>query len=152
MSLFNPPAKTVALDTGTYTKYCIFQVQWPGRINHLKPADQQFEIPDKDDADKCMPPMLAKYDAKVEADDPQPYQNYENGKSCEFDPARIAAYEQVSRTLVGSPGWGERRVAVGKGGVYAPPPPNPPPPPFKAMELLRQNFVEDHEFVQVITT
>jgi hypothetical protein len=72
MSSFNPPAKHIALDTGTYTKYCRFQVQWPDRIKHLKTAGQQFEIPEKDDADKYMPPMLFKFDAKVKADDPQP--------------------------------------------------------------------------------
>ena len=99
MSSFNPPARNVDLDTGTYTKYCKFQVQWTGRINHLKTPGLQFEIPDKDDADKCMPPMLAKFDAKIKADAPQPPQNYEKGKSCAFDPARIAAYEQASRTF-----------------------------------------------------
>ncbi len=90
---FNPPARNVDFDTGTYTKYCKFQVQWTGRINHLKTPGLQFEIPDKDDADKCMPPMLAKFDAKIKADAPQPPQNYEKGKSCAFDPASIAAYE-----------------------------------------------------------
>jgi hypothetical protein len=53
---------------------------------------------------------------------------------------------------VGSPSWGERRVATGKGGGIRTTPTYPPQLPFSAMKLLQQNLVADYKFVPVITT
>ena len=75
----NEPAKNVDLDTALYSKYCKFQVAHTGRIGFLKAGSdgsQQFEIPDVEDGDKCMPPLLVKFNTKLRSGAPQPADNY----------------------------------------------------------------------------
>jgi hypothetical protein len=52
---------------------------------------------------------------------------------------------------VGSPGWGERRVAVGKGGVYSPTPTTHPTPIF-SNEAFTTKFGRGLRICSVITT
>jgi hypothetical protein len=73
------PAKNVDLDTALYIKYCKFQVAHAVRIAFLKAGSddsQQFEIPDVEDGDKCMPPLLVKFNPKLRSGAPQPADHY----------------------------------------------------------------------------
>jgi hypothetical protein len=95
----NEPAKNVDLDTALYSKYCKFQVQHTSRIHFLKnggDGSQQFEIPEVENGDKCMPPLLVKHNSKLRKDAVPPPENYKRGESCAFDSARITAYEQAN--------------------------------------------------------
>jgi len=88
----NEPAKNVDLDTALYIKYCKFQVAHAVRIAFLKAGSdgsQQFEIPDVEDGDKCMPPLLVKFNTKLRSGTPQPADNYKKNESCAFDSARM---------------------------------------------------------------
>mmetsp|Transcript_51785 Transcript_51785/g.108221 ORF Transcript_51785/g.108221 Transcript_51785/m.108221 type:complete len:161 (-) Transcript_51785:801-1283(-) len=95
----NEPARNVDIDTGLYGKYCKFQVLHTARIHFLKTGgdgSQQFEIPDVDNGDKCMPHLLVKYNSKLKSGTPQPDDTYIREESCAFDSARITAYERAN--------------------------------------------------------
>eukprot|EP00291_Cryptomonas_curvata_P005384 CAMPEP_0172186148 /NCGR_PEP_ID=MMETSP1050-20130122/20583_1 /TAXON_ID=233186 /ORGANISM="Cryptomonas curvata, Strain CCAP979/52" /LENGTH=215 /DNA_ID=CAMNT_0012860251 /DNA_START=150 /DNA_END=797 /DNA_ORIENTATION=+ len=92
----NEPARNVDIDTGLYGKYCKFQVLHTARIHFLKTGgdgSQQFEIPDVDNGDKRMPPLLVTYNSKLKIGTPE---HYIREESCAFDSARIAAYERAN--------------------------------------------------------
>ena len=93
------PAKNSELDTALYQRYCKFQVAYKSRLKHLNEGSMQFEKPAVDSGDKCMPRLLIKYSLKNKSGSQQPAGNYEPGKSCAFDSARITAYEKANASF-----------------------------------------------------
>ena len=93
------PAKNSDLDTALYQRYCKFQVAYKSRLKHLNEGSMQFEKPAVDSGDKCMPRLLIKYSLRTKSGSQQPAGNYEPGKSCAFDSARITAYEKANASF-----------------------------------------------------
>ena len=83
--------KNPDLDTTIYGKYLKFQSAFKVRLQYLK--EGHFVTPEKENDDKCMPPLLSHYDSKIRAEAKQPDENYKKDYSCSFDASRIQLYE-----------------------------------------------------------
>ena len=79
------------LDPAIYGKYVKFQSAFKVRLQYLK--EGHFVTPEKENEDKCMPPLLFHYDTKIRAGAEQPDANYRKNLSCAFDEKRIQEYE-----------------------------------------------------------
>ena len=90
-SKITQPVINPDLDPTLYGKYVKFQGAYKVRLQYLK--EGHFVTPVKENDDKCMPPLLVRYDTKIRAEAKQPDENYKKDYSCAFDASRIQQYE-----------------------------------------------------------
>ena len=86
------PSQNVDVDTGLYGLYTKFQAAYPARLVYLRSGNFQesFEL----GRDKCVQPLLQKFNPKSKAGGAQPAGNYSATSSCSFCPDSIAEYEK----------------------------------------------------------
>ena len=90
-SAITEPARNPEINPTLYCKYVKFQSAFKVRLQYLK--EGHFVTPEKENDDKCMPPLLSHYDSKIRAEAKQPDENYKKDYSCSFDASRIQLYE-----------------------------------------------------------
>ena len=88
------PSQNVDVDTGLYGLYTKFQAAYQARLAYLRSGNFQESV--EPGRDKCVPPLLQKFSAKVKAGGNQPPGNYSATSSCSFGPDRIAEYEKAN--------------------------------------------------------
>ena len=92
------PSQNIDVDTGLYGQYAKFQVSFPARLVYLRSGNFQESV--EPGRDKCVPPLLQKFSAKVKAGGSQPAGNYSATGSCSFGLDRIAEYEKANQSFI----------------------------------------------------
>ena len=92
------PSQNVDVDTGLYGLYTKFQAAYPARLVYLRSGNFQESV--EPGRDKCVPPLLQKFSAKVKAGGSQPAGNYSATGSCSFGLDRIAEYEKANQSFI----------------------------------------------------